>query len=147
MSLKTIAAATYLVLQNRKSNHEKRKRRFWSRYLFNGRESVQVDFLAGLTGEDGSFFLNFTRMNKSTFDLLLGKVDHLISKQDTYCRPAISSKVRLLITLRFLASGDSYKSLMYLFKVSSSTISLIIPEVCSAIIHVLKPMIKVCIQH
>nr|CAI5842891.1 unnamed protein product [Callosobruchus analis] len=51
--------------------------------------------------------------------------------------------MRLAITLRFLATGDSYKSLMYLFQVSYSTISLIVPEVCEAISSVLKDYIKV----
>nr|CAI5842894.1 unnamed protein product [Callosobruchus analis] len=50
--------------------------------------------------------------------------------------------MRLAITLRFLATGDSYKSLMYLFQVSYSTISLIVPEVCEAISSVLKDYIK-----
>nr|CAI5858980.1 unnamed protein product [Callosobruchus analis] len=51
--------------------------------------------------------------------------------------------MRLAITLRFLATGDSYKSLMYLFQVSYLTISLIVPEVCEAISSVLKDYIKV----
>lgn len=35
-------------------------------------------------------------------------------------------------------SGDSYHSLMYLFRIPVCTISRIIPEVCSAIYNVLK---------
>ena len=34
-----------------------------------------------------------------------------------------------------MASGDSYKSLMYGFRVPHNTISLLIPEVCEAIIQ------------
>lgn len=35
-------------------------------------------------------------------------------------------------------TGDSFKSLMYLFRVHQSTISKIIPEVCAAIYSALK---------
>ena len=37
----------------------------------------------------------------------------------------------LAITLKFLASGDSYYSLIYLFKVTKQSISLIISQVCA----------------
>nr|CAI5865066.1 unnamed protein product [Callosobruchus analis] len=37
----------------------------------------------------------------------------------------------------FLATGDSYSSLMYVFKISKQVVSKIIPEVCEAIIEVL----------
>jgi len=51
---------------------------------------------------------------------------------------------RLAITLRFLATGDSYASLQYLFKVSKQTISEIIPEICIALVDKLKHYIQVC---
>ncbi|XP_050664577.1 uncharacterized protein LOC126965177 [Leptidea sinapis] len=76
------------------------------------------------------------------FECLLDKISPLISKQDTDFREAIPAKYRLAITLRFIASGDSYKSLHYLFKVSPQAISKIIPEVCKAINGVLRNQIK-----
>lgn len=41
--------------------------------------------------------------------------------------------LKLVITLRYLATGNSYKSLEYDFRVANSTISLFIPQVCQAI--------------
>jgi hypothetical protein len=50
---------------------------------------------------------------------------------------------RLAITLRFLATGDTYATLQYLFRVSKRGISNIIPEVCMALVE-LKQYIQAC---
>jgi hypothetical protein len=82
-------------------------------------------------------------MSLSDFEYLLTLISPIISKQDTQLRDSIPAKIRLAITLRFLATGDSYKSLHFLFKVSSQIISKIVPEVCAAINQVLKNEVKV----
>ena len=64
-----------------------------------------------------------------------------ISKKDAAFRKAISVQERLAMTLRFLASGDSYVSLQYLFKISKQAISCIVPEVCEAVVEKLKDYI------
>lgn len=53
-------------------------------------------------------------------------------------RKAIPDCERLAVTLRFLASGDTFKSLSVVFRIAPNTISLIIPEVCDAIYKTLK---------
>ena len=50
---------------------------------------------------------------------------------------AIFPKERLVLTLRFLASGESFHSLEYQSRVSRKTISCIIDETCKAIVTVL----------
>ncbi|KAL4711348.1 hypothetical protein ACJJTC_019189 [Scirpophaga incertulas] len=92
--------------------------------------------------EPSGEFDNFCRMSYTDFEFLLQKISPMISKQDTDFRDAIPAKFRLAITLRFLASGDSYKSLHYLFKVSVSMISLTISEVCRALNEILKDLVK-----
>ncbi|XP_047034656.1 protein ANTAGONIST OF LIKE HETEROCHROMATIN PROTEIN 1-like [Helicoverpa zea] len=99
-------------------------------------------FFMELTSEDAAEFSNFCRMSPSDFKFLLHKITFMIEKQQTRLRMPIPAKIRLAITLRYLATGDSYKSLHYLFKVSTPAISLIIPEVCKAINSVLKDQIK-----
>lgn len=82
-------------------------------------------------------------MAPSDFEYLLNLIGHKIKKRDTTYRKAISVEERLSITLRFLASGDSYTSLQYLFRVSKQSISVIVPETCQAIVEALKDNIKV----
>ncbi|CAK1592268.1 unnamed protein product [Parnassius mnemosyne] len=64
-----------------------------------------------------------------------------------YYRKAISVEERLSITWRFLASGDSYTILQYLFRVSKQSISVIVPETCQAIVEALKDYIKIPTSH
>lgn len=110
--------------------------------LLNFRQSMEQMFQEMLN-EDSGEFQNFCRMSPNDFDFLLSKVEPLIKKQKTRLRIPIPAKVRLAITLRFLATGDSYRSLHYLFKVSSAAISIIVQDVCNAINTVLKDQIKV----
>lgn len=79
-----------------------------------------------MLNEDSDEFKNFCRMSPNDFDFLLSKVEPLITKQKTRLRIPIPAKVRLALTLRSLATGDSYRSLHYLFKISSAAITIIL---------------------
>ena len=80
----------------------------------------------------------FFRIEPSLFDELLNMVHKFVVKKNTNMRDAISAHDRLCVTLRFLASGASYKNLSYSFRMSTSVISTIVPVVCKAIYDVLK---------
>lgn len=58
-------------------------------------------------------------------------------------RESIPIQERLAVTLRFVASGDSYASLSFLFKISKQTVSRCVDEVCKALIEALKEEVKV----
>jgi len=83
-------------------------------------------------------FQNFTRMSSEDFKKIICLVGPLIYKQNTNMRPAITVQIRLAVTLRFLATGDSYSSLQYLFKISKQIISTII-----FVYYILKTYVKV----
>ncbi|XP_049315669.1 uncharacterized protein LOC125779122 [Bactrocera dorsalis] len=78
-------------------------------------------------------FKNYVRMNENNFNELLQLISPLIKKKDTCFREAIPASHRLACTLRFLATGDSYKSLSAFFRIAPNTISKFVPEVCDAI--------------
>lgn len=88
-------------------------------------------------------FDNFCRMSSVDFEYLLNKIGPFIAKKDTNMRKCIPVQERLAVTLRYLATGDSFISLSYLFKFSQQTVSRCIQEVCAALIEELKGEIKV----
>ena len=105
--------------QNRK------KPRYWVSSLLKRRVNYDTEELlhdlntddVGLNGELRSSFHNFTRMSSTDFELLTNLLGPKIAKKNTNYREAISVKARLALTLRYLATGDSFQSLKYLFKV------------------------------
>ena len=81
---------------------------------------------------------NYLRMDIDTYTFLLELVTPHIKKEDSCMRTAISPHERLTATLRFLATGRSYKDLEFSTIISKQSISEIIPETCEAIFKVLK---------
>lgn len=90
-----------------------------------------------------SKFNTFLRISSEEFEILLNLTGPIISKTDTRWRNAVSASDRLAITLRYLATGDSYFSLGTLFEVSPQVISLIIPDVCQALVSTLSNYLRV----
>ncbi|XP_028159789.1 uncharacterized protein LOC114352396 [Ostrinia furnacalis] len=138
---------SYFYLKCKQSETKKRKtrrqRRWWMKKIHRNRtrQFIEEKFNELLYEPSGEFD-NFCRMSYTDFEFLLQKISPMISKQDTDFRDAIPAKFRLAITLRFLASGDSYKSLHYMFKVSVSMISITIREVCRSLNEILKDLVK-----
>ena len=76
-------------------------------------------------------------MSTERMEHLLSLVAPLITKTDTNFRKAISPAQRLVLTLRFLASGDSQISLTYLFHMGKKTVSRVISETCETLHEIL----------
>ena len=70
--------------------------------------------------------------------MLVKGIAPLITKKTSMMRQPIDPEIKIAITLRFLATGESYVSLMYQFRVHSSTISKFIPVVCNKIYETFK---------
>ncbi|XP_063242786.1 uncharacterized protein LOC134542451 [Bacillus rossius redtenbacheri] len=138
VSSAVVVIAAYHCMQRK---HKRRSRRWWCSNLFKDRVSNQM--LGVLKAQEISGqYKNFTRMSPTTFEDLLIKIGPKICKKETHLREPITIQDRLAVTLRFLATGDSYSSLQYLFRISKQAIGGIVTEVCSALIEVLKENIK-----
>ncbi|KAJ8953378.1 hypothetical protein NQ318_023495 [Aromia moschata] len=138
-----VAAAVIVINNYLKQKKRNRKRRQWvtpifrSRSVSGGRQFLN-DIFIGNKGQ----FENFCRMSFEDFEILLNLIEPVIKKQDTNYRESISPKEILAVTLRFLATGDSFTSLMYLFKISKKSISTIVIEVCRALNEALKHQVE-----
>lgn len=136
-----IAAAAYIVIHLIIKKREKKKRRWWTKRFFTNRLHYGNTLYDDITFEEDD--QNFLRISKEDLEYLTNLIRPAVEKSNTYMRDAISVNERVMVTLRFLATGDSYASLQYLFRISRQSISSIIPEVCDALIEALKDYIKV----
>ena len=87
-----------------------------------------------LSIEDTSAFKEMMRMNYEDFLQVLGYIERDITpKPINGGHEVIPPKARLTVTLRFLATGETFRSLSFQFRSSKAAISYIVMEVCTAI--------------
>nr|XP_021186521.2 uncharacterized protein LOC110373544 [Helicoverpa armigera] len=82
---------------------------------------------------DQKRFHTYFRMSQNRFDDLLQIMKPLIEKQDTFFRKAINVEERLMVTIRFLATGDSFKTIAESFRLGYTTVQEIVHTTCVAL--------------
>ncbi|XP_072175656.1 uncharacterized protein [Diadema setosum] len=82
---------------------------------------------------DLTTYKKLLRMDPDLFRELVARLTPRLMKQDTNMRKALPVGLKVALTLRFLASGDTYVSLAACFRVGTSTIGPMISDVCQAI--------------
>jgi hypothetical protein len=100
--------------------------------------------LAELKSEDANGFRNYIRISPELFEELLQQVGPRLMKKDMFMIKALEPGPRLAIALRYMATGDSYKSLSYSFRVALNTISSIVAETCEVIIEEYMEEVMTC---
>lgn len=145
---KCFKRAQSLLLQeviNEVDKELKKKERIWVRNWISERDQKggSVLLLQQLKVEDPNEYRLALRMTAENFEELLSLVSINIQRKNTLFRDAIPAKLKLEVTLSFLSTGDSYRSLSRMFRLPKPTISKIIPEVCQEIKRALKDHIKV----
>ncbi|GFX43857.1 putative nuclease HARBI1 [Trichonephila clavipes] len=132
----------------KRQNAKRKKRKVWEKPWVGRRTEYGAShtLLKELKNEDHTAYRNMLRITGEQFDVLLEMVRGKLSKQDTAMRMAIPVTTKLEITLRYLATGDSFKSLEYLFRVPETTISRFLPHVLTEICCVLRPFINVSVN-
>ncbi|KAJ8969780.1 hypothetical protein NQ317_016558 [Molorchus minor] len=100
-----------VVIQKRR-----RRRRWWVEWILNRNVSGAKHFIENeLQYRYSEDFKNLPRMSEDDFYFLLERVSATIQKNDTNMREAIPAKEKLMITLRYLATGNSFKTLEFFF--------------------------------
>ncbi|XP_069616939.1 uncharacterized protein [Ranitomeya imitator] len=124
--------------RERKRERLRRRRRFWQHPIVEVRESrgAYLSFFSELRENPDKYF-EYTRMSQESFRDLLLRVQGAISRQNTQLRRAIPAEERLLVTLRFLATGESLSSLEFQLRIGISTLSGIVVDTCQALWDVL----------
>ena len=84
--------------------------------------------------ENEGDFQNLLRMEPAMFRKLLDRLTPCISKHSTNYRKAIESGLQLALTPRHLATRESYHRLCFGFRVPHNIYSLIVRQVCEAIV-------------
>lgn len=122
-----------------------RKKRVWIRDWIRRRSTLGVSelLLKEISTEDPDSYRNFMRLSVEKFQELLNLVKPKLTKSETWMRSPISPQIKLEVTLRYLATGDSFASLQYLYRLPKCTISVFLPEVLLAIYEVLTNYITV----
>ncbi len=127
-----------LLLLARDQQARRRRRRFWHVTWLSIEQRLQHGMYHQLMHElernDVPGFVRLMRFEPAMFREMEARLHDVLVKQDTNMRLAISPGERLAVTLRFLATGENFRSLAFQFRIAHNTISGIVPEVCEAII-------------
>ena len=91
--------------------------------------------------EDCASYKEMMRMEHEQFLEILKLIEKDIAPQQIFRgQKVISPMSRLTLTLRFLATGETYRSMAYQFRISKAAISYTINEVCLAIVKEMVPL-------
>lgn len=87
-------------------------------------------------------FRSYFRLDYDSFQTICRVLESSLNNNlKSFRSDTISVREKVAVTLRYLASGDSYRTLELRFLISSKTIQKIVLEVCAAIISILGPII------
>ena len=92
--------------------------------------------------EDSGGFAEYMKMSHGKFNELLNIIGPSVQKKDTVMRNSIPPGECLALTLRYLATGESFQSLSFQFPIGRKTIGEIVMEVYTVILDTLKEKIS-----
>uniref|UniRef100_A0A182NVP4 DDE Tnp4 domain-containing protein n=1 Tax=Anopheles dirus TaxID=7168 RepID=A0A182NVP4_9DIPT len=92
----------------------------WMNDIYLSRTSDDLYLTTILENRIEATIVQFMRMSKVDFDFLLSMIGPRIARQTTHMREPVEPRVRLAIALKYLATGESYTSLNFFFKMPST---------------------------
>ena len=90
-------------------------------------------FLPLYNGDDDEMFFNYMRMSKKSYTELRDLVNQDLKSEGNNFRKPISAEEKLVVTLRYLATGSSFSAMSAPFHMSKQVISNIVPKTCDII--------------
>ena len=143
-ALRTRRRFLYFYLRGKRKQFQElenrsKKRKFCVRDIFLQRTQFGLfNTLYQELKHDREYYYRYLRMSPERFSHFLSLVQDRIAKRDTKFRKSISAEERLILTLRFLASGETQQSLSFSFRVGRKSVSQIVVETSEAIYLALK---------
>ncbi|KAK4884902.1 hypothetical protein RN001_001173 [Aquatica leii] len=128
--------ASFLAVKDRSYSN-----RVWVHNINKKREKAGEFYrLVSELRKDPKRFHMYFRMTTEEFDYLHQLIENDIKKMNTQFRRAIISEERLAVCLRFLATGNSFRSIAFSYRLGFSTVREIVKDVCDAIWKRLGPI-------
>uniref|UniRef100_A0A915CZQ7 Granulins domain-containing protein n=1 Tax=Ditylenchus dipsaci TaxID=166011 RepID=A0A915CZQ7_9BILA len=126
-----------LLVLLRRRKRLKKGRRYWVHPLWRNRPELGAySALLPQLKANPDKFIDYMRMNPEVFATLLQALNERLTKYSI--RTPICAEERLMLTIRHLATGESYRSLSFQFRMGCMTVCRIISDTCSAIYEVLR---------
>ncbi|XP_068094158.1 uncharacterized protein [Hyperolius riggenbachi] len=124
----------FMILMSLVLRRGRQRRRYWVHPLLKERQKKgQFWLLYRDLRQHPEKFFGYARMSIESFDQLLALLSSDLKRKDTRFRRSVTPTERLLITLRFLATGQSFTSMHYEFRMGVTTIHRVVRTTCQVI--------------
>ena len=131
-----------IVLSELADSDDEKRRRGKTRDWVRRRDELGMyaTLIKELIVEDRCSFKQMFRMSVEDFEIVLQNINDLISPEEVQGgHHPISPDERLALTLKYLATGESFRSLSFQFRISRVAVSYIIKGCCDAIVKRMVP--------
>ncbi|KAB0802472.1 hypothetical protein PPYR_04658 [Photinus pyralis] len=118
-----------VILDEEETHHTKKRK--WVHEAWRKRETEgEFATLYKELMHDETKFFEYFRMSEECFNILLSKIGPQLKKQDTHWRKSITPREQLAVCLRYLATGDSLKTISFSYRLGHSTVYKIVMDTC-----------------
>ncbi|XP_061716889.1 uncharacterized protein LOC133524757 [Cydia pomonella] len=134
-TLRELALIAVSLDDDENERRNKKKKAYWVHEMFKERKKEGEYWTSRrhLLADESKFY-SYYHMPKSAFYYILSYIEDSITKKNTTFREAITPEEKLAVTLKYMVSGASVRTLSTSFRLGETTIRSIIKEVCKAII-------------